>query len=141
LSGFEYLLDGREETVGVGEHDLVELLFLLFGGCAALECFEVETDAGDGSFEFVGDGVEEGVLALVTADLADEKDGVENDAGDQDGEEDDPKHKQSEMTLVVNPNNPGDVEEDGEASEQYAESDEDGDGAAASGDVHGLGEV
>ena len=28
LSGFEDLLDGGEEAVGVGEHDLVELLFL-----------------------------------------------------------------------------------------------------------------
>ena len=37
LSGFEYLLDGGEEPVGVGEHDSVELLALgLFDG-ATLE--------------------------------------------------------------------------------------------------------
>jgi len=141
LSCFEDLLDGGEETVGVGEHDLVELLFLFFRGRAALEGFEVEANAGNGGFEFMGDGVEEGVLTLVAPDFADQKDGVENNTGDQDGEEDDPEHEQGEMALVANANNPGDVEEDGEAGEQYAESDEDGDGAAASGDVHGLGEV
>ena len=89
FSGFEDLLDGGEEAVGVGEHDVVELLSLFFGGCAALEGFEVEADAGDGGFELVGDGVEEGVLTLVAADLADQKDGVEDDTGDEDGEEDD----------------------------------------------------
>ena len=76
LPGFEDLLDGGEEPVGVGEHDLVELLFLFFGGCTTLEGFQVEADAGDGGFELVGDGVEEGVLTLVAPDLADQKDGV-----------------------------------------------------------------
>jgi len=82
----------------------------------------------------VGDGVEEGVLTLVAANLADEEDGVENDAGDEDGEEDDAENDQSQMALVAD--DPGDVEEDGEAGEQHAKGDEDCDGAAASGDVH-----
>ena len=89
FAGFEHLLDGGEQAVGVGEHDLVELLPLGFGDLAALEGFEVEADGGDGGFEFVGDGVEEGVLALVAADLADQEDGVEDDSGDQQAEEDD----------------------------------------------------
>jgi hypothetical protein len=141
LSGFEDLLDGGEEPVGVGEHDLVELLFLFFGGGATLKGFEVEADAGDRGLELVGDGVEEGVLALVAPDLADQKDGVENDSGDEDGEEDDPEHEEGEMTLVVNADDPGDVERDGEADGEGAKGDEEGDGSAASGDVHGLGEV
>ena len=37
----------------------------------------------------MGDGVEEGVLALVAADFADEEDGVEDDAGDEERKEDD----------------------------------------------------
>ena len=59
LTGFEDLLDGGEEAVGVGEHDLVELLALSFVDGTALEGFEVESDAGDGGFEFMGDSVEE----------------------------------------------------------------------------------
>ena len=73
----QHLLDGGKQTVGVGEHDLVEVLPLFFGDCAALEGLAVEADGGDGRFEFVGDGVEEGVLALVAADFADQEDGVE----------------------------------------------------------------
>ena len=83
FAGLEDLLDGAEQAVGVGEHDLVELLALGFGDVAALKGFEVEADGGDGSFELVGDGVEEGVLALVAADFADQEDGVEDDAGDE----------------------------------------------------------
>ncbi len=37
LAGFEYLLDGSEEAVGVGEHYFVELLALGFVDIAALE--------------------------------------------------------------------------------------------------------
>ena len=42
------------------------------------------------------------------------------------------------MTFVVDADDPGNVEENGKASEQHAEGDEDGDGAAAASDVHGL---
>jgi hypothetical protein len=48
LSGLEDLLDGGEETVRVGEHDLVELLALGLVDGAPLEGLEVKADAGDG---------------------------------------------------------------------------------------------
>ena len=136
MSGFEYLLDGREETVGVGEHDLVELLFLVFCRGAALEGFEVEADAGDRGFELVGYGVEEGVLALVAADLADEEDGVEGDSGGNDAEEDDSEDEGEDAALVED--DPTDIEIDGDADEDRPEGDEEGDGSSAAGDVHGL---
>ncbi len=82
----------------------------------------------------MGDGVEEGVLALVAADLANEKDGVEDDAGDENSEEDDAEDEERKMALVVD--DPGDVEEDGKAGKQNAECDEECDGSAASSDVH-----
>jgi len=138
LPGFEDLLDGGEEPVGVGEHDLVELLFLFFRCCPALEGLEVEADAGDGGLELVSDGVEEGVLPLVATDLADEEDGVENDAGDEGHEEDDAEDGEGEGALVEE--DPGALG-DGETNEENAEGDEEGDGSAASGDVHGLVEV
>ena len=100
LAGFEDLLDGGEEAVGVGEHDGVELLALGFVDGAALEGFEVEADAGDGGLELVGDGVEEGVLALVAADFADEEDGVEDDAGDEEREENDAEDGEGDGALV-----------------------------------------
>ncbi len=106
LAGFEDLLDGGEEAVGVGEHDGVELLALGLVDGAALEGFEVEADAGDGGLELVGDGVEEGVLTLVAADFADEEDGVEDDAGDEEREENDAEDGEGDGALVEE--DPGD---------------------------------
>ena len=140
LAGFEDLLDGGEEAVGVGEHDRVELLALGFVDGAALEGFEVEADGGDGGFELVGDGVEEGVLALVAADFADEEDGVEDDAGDEDGEEEDAEDERERCGASLQ-DDPADVEVDGDAGEEHAERDEEGDGSAASGDVHTVEKV
>jgi hypothetical protein len=139
LSGLEDLLDGGEEAVGVCEHDGIELLALGLVDGAALEGFEIETDAGDGGFELVGDRIEEGVLTLVAADLADQEDGVEDDAGDEDGEENDADDEDGDALLVVD--DVGDVEGDSDADEEDAQGDEGGDGSAASGDVHGLEEV
>jgi len=74
----------------------------------ALEGFEVEAERGDGGLELVGDGVEEGVLTLVAADLADQKDGVEDDAGGDQAEEDEAHDEQGDAPLVED--DPCDVE-------------------------------
>ena len=136
FAGLEDLLDGGEETVGVGQHDAVELLALGLGDVAALQGFEIEADGGDGGLELVGDGVEEGVLTLVAADLADQEDGVEDDAGDEQAEEDEADDKQGDAPLVED--DPGDVEGDEAADDEHPEGDGKGDGSAASGDVHGV---
>ncbi len=133
-AGGEDAIDGAEEAVGVGEHDAVELLALLVGDGALLEGFKVETDGGDGSFELVGDGVEERVLALIAADFPDEEDGVEDDPGGECGEEDDAEDEDGESALVED--DPADVEGHRDAGERDAEEDGEGDGTAALGEVH-----
>jgi hypothetical protein len=137
LAGLEDLLDGGEETVGVGEHDFVEVLTLRFFDGASLEGFEVEADAGDGGFELVSDGVDERVLTLVAANFADEEDGIEYDPGDESGEEEDTEDKKGDGALAGD-HDPANVEGNGESDEENAEGDEEGDGSAASVDVHGL---
>ena len=82
----------------------------------------------------MSDGVKEGILTLIAANLADEEYSVEDHAGDECGEEDDAQDGESEGALVEN--DPADVEGDGEADGKDAECDESGDGSAASGDVH-----
>jgi hypothetical protein len=139
LACFQDLLDGCEEAVGVGEHDGVKLLALSFVEGAALKGLEVEPDAGDGSLELVGDGVEKGVLTLVAADLADQEDGVENDTSDEERKEDDAENGERDGALVED--YPADIERDGNADEEDAEGNESGDGSAASSNVHGLEEV
>ncbi len=87
----------------------------------------------------MGDGVEEGVLALVAADFADQEDSVEDDAGGEQGEEEQmtPEWMRQDEAAFVE-NDPADVEDDGCAEREDAESDEKGDGSASSGDVHGV---
>jgi hypothetical protein len=134
FSSFENLLDRGEEAVGVGEHVGVELLALLFIDGAALEGFEIEPDAGDGSLELVGDGVEEGVLTLVPSNFADEEDGVEHDASNQQGEQDDSQDRERNGALVEH--DPANIERDRKTDEEDAERDEEGDRSSAAGDVH-----
>ena len=134
FAGLEHGFDGGEEAVAVFAHDGVEALALLLVDRMALQGFEVETDAGDGGFELVGDGFEEGVLTLVAADFADEEDGVDDDAGDEDGEEHDAEEVDGKAAAVVV--DPGDVEDDGERGETHAERDEKRSGSAAACEVH-----
>ena len=82
----------------------------------------------------MGDGVEEAVLALVAADFADEEDGVEYDAGDQDAEKQNAEQVDGEACAVVV--DPGDVEDDGEDRQAHAERDEERFGSAAACEVH-----
>jgi hypothetical protein len=134
FAGFEDLLDGGEEAVGVGPHDGVEALTLGFVSGVALEGIEIEADGGDGGFELVGDGVEEGVLALVTADFTKEEDGVEDDAGDEDREEKNAEEVDSKATAIVM--DPGDVEDDGKDGKAHAERDEERFRSTPTGEVH-----
>jgi hypothetical protein len=89
LSGFKHGFDGGEKAVAVLAHDGIETLTLLLVSGMALKGFEVETDAGYGSFELMGDGLQKGVLALIAAYFADEEYGVDDDTGNEDGEEKD----------------------------------------------------
>jgi hypothetical protein len=106
------------------------------GDGVALEGLEIEADGGDGGLELVGDGVEEGVLALVAADLADQEDGVEDYAGGEQAEEDEAKDYQGEAALIED--DPRDVEDDEANDYKYTEGDGKGNGSAASVDVHGV---
>src|SRR5207245_11016060 len=110
----------EDERVGLVARALVD--------GAALEGLKGEADAGDGSFQLVRDGVEEGVLTLVAPDLADQKNGVEDNAGDERGEEEDAEYGEGDGALVEE--EPGALG-DGEAEEDRAERDEEGDGSAA----------
>jgi hypothetical protein len=134
FAGLENGFDGGEEAIAVFAHDGIEALPLLLIAGVALEGFEVELDAGDGSFELVGDGFEERVLALVATDFADEEDGVEHDAGDEDREEHDAEEIDGEAAAVVV--YPGDVEDDGEDRETHAQRDEERFGSAAACEIH-----
>ena len=50
LASLQHLLNRRQQAVGIGQHDLVELLPLLLGDSAALQRLAVQPDGGDGGF-------------------------------------------------------------------------------------------
>ena len=54
-----------------------------------LQGLEIEPDGGDGRLQFMGDGVDEAVVLLVATNLADQKDGIEDEAGDDRAKKDD----------------------------------------------------
>jgi len=82
----------------------------------------------------VGDGFEERILALVATDFADQEDSVDDNAGDEDGEENDAEEVDGKAAAVVV--DPGDVEDDGERGETHAERDEKRSGSAAACEIH-----
>src|SRR6185312_817865 len=100
FAGFQHGFDRAEKAVGVGVHDGVELLSLGLIDGTALQGLEIEADAGERSLQLVRDSVEEGVLTLVAANLADQKNGVEDDARDEDREQEDAEEVHRQPAAV-----------------------------------------
>jgi hypothetical protein len=67
----------------------------------------------------VRDGIEEGIVLLVPADLTHQKDGVQHHAGDDQQEEDDAEDREDAHPPVED--NPADVERDGNRDKTDAE--------------------
>ena len=109
------------QPAGVGEHDAIEVLPLSLGQVAPLQCLQVQADGGDGGLQLVRDGVQEGILPLVSAHLADKEDGVQHDPGDQQSEQDQAENKQHDAAFVQH--DPRDVERDQAADDQHAQRD------------------
>ena len=94
LAGFQHLLDGAAQAVGIVEHQIVKMLALGFVHVAALQRFEVEADRGDRRFQLVRDGIDEAVVLLVEADFADQEAGVKDHAENDRGEKNHAEEKQ-----------------------------------------------
>jgi hypothetical protein len=61
----------------------------------------------------MGYGIEKSVVLLVSPDLPHQKDGVKHDAGDDDGEKNDPKYHENDLTDIED--HPTYVERDGDS--------------------------
>src|SRR5208282_4780748 len=90
------------------QHHLIELTALFLVQFALLQGLKVQADGGDGSLQLVGHGVKEAVLLLVTANLTHQKNGVENDSGNNKAEEDHSQDQRHQLAPVEN--DPTDVE-------------------------------
>src|ERR1041385_7311896 len=99
-AGPQNLLDSLEQPSAVLQHDAVELLALGLVDSAGLQRFQVQPDGCDRRFQFVGDGVNEGVLLLVAADFADQEKRIQHHAHNQ-------QHQQEHAQDQQNPGAPG----------------------------------
>jgi hypothetical protein len=77
LAGFQHLLDGAKESIGVIEHNAIKVATLGFVELPAFESLQVQANGSDGRLKFVCHYIEKAILLLISADFADEKDGVD----------------------------------------------------------------
>ena len=134
FAGFQDLFDGAEQSFGIFEHDAIELAALRFVDRASLQRFEIEANAGDRRFQLMRDGIEKAVLALVAFDFAHDKDGVDDESGDDRRKKDNPEDQRDDAARVVD--DPADVEEDRDRGQNRAQRDEKRDCSCAAGDAH-----
>ena len=131
-AGPQHLVDRVQQPIAVLQHDAVELATFVLVEVSRLERLQIEANRRHGRLQLVGDRVDERVVLLVAADLADQKDGVEHEAGDDDQEEDQAEEGQDAFLPVDH--QPADVQRDSNGDEADAENDEENDRTAAAGD-------
>ena len=89
LAGAQHLLD-RARAAGRCPRSItpVELLPLRLVDRPVLQRLQIQLHRRDRRLQLVGDGVDERLVLLVAPDLAHQEDGVEHDAGDDEGKDD-----------------------------------------------------
>jgi hypothetical protein len=113
------LLDRVQQPIAVLEHDPVELAALVGVELTRLQRLEIEPNRGDRRLQFMGDGVQEGIVLLVPPDLPDQENRVEDHAGDDQQKQDDAQDRQDPHPPVED--NPADIERDGNGDKTDAE--------------------
>src|SRR5215510_688168 len=140
-AGLEYLIDGAVQPFGVGEHDIVKAAALVVSQRARLQRFQVQPDRRDRRFQLVSDRVDEGVVLLVASDFENEKDGVDDETGDDHAERDDAEDEDPQRRAFGGDDDPADIQRDRRRDEEDAEGDEKRDRLLASGHEVILGQA
>ena len=96
----QHLLHRTHEALGIDQHRSVKLAALTFVHFTLLQRFQIETNGGNRSLEFVSNGIDEAVMLLIPANLADQKDRVQDEPGDDGAEKDDAQEDLDAFTPV-----------------------------------------
>ena len=83
FSGLEDLLDRAQQTIGIVQHEAIELVALGFIHIAVLQGLQVKPDGGDGRLQFVGDGIDKTVMLLIAPNLPHQEAGIYDQPGNQ----------------------------------------------------------
>ena len=113
------MLDRAEKPVRILQHDPVKILMLRLGEFPDLQRFQVQANRGDGSLEFVSDRVQKTVLLLVFVNFANQKNRVNHDSRDDQGEKNDSENQRNDFPPLED--NPGDVQRQRQADQAGAQ--------------------
>src|ERR1700677_867008 len=116
--GFEHLLDGAQETIGVVKHAAVKLAALRLVDVTMLQRLQVKADGCNRGLEFVRDRVDETVVLLVAANLAQQKNCIEDQPGRNGTEENHAQKNFDAFTPIEY--DPAESDSDGDAGETNA---------------------
>src|SRR5208282_2497643 len=100
LSRFQHLFHGVQQALGIEQHQLVELAPLRFSDLESLQRLKIELDGRDRRLQFVSDRVDEAVMLLVAANLANQKNGIEDEAGNDGAKKNDAKKNLDALAPV-----------------------------------------
>src|SRR5258708_25532660 len=129
LPGPKHLFDGIHKTVGIFKHQAVEGVALGVLELPALESLQVEADGSNRGFQLVGNSVDKAVVLFVLSDFADQKAGVQDQAGSNGSEEDD--SQQDFDTFLPVEDDPAKDDEDRNAGQHNAKREKENNFAAA----------
>src|SRR5208282_2502000 len=134
LSRFQHLFYSVQQALRIEQHQLVKLLPLPFFYLASLQGLQVELDRSDRSLQFMSDRVDKAVVLLVAANFPDQKDGIEDEAGDDGAEENDAEKNSDALTPVED--DPTAADGEGHRRQANAEREEKVDCLLAADDAH-----
>lgn len=102
LASFQYLLDSGEQTIGVQQHEGVELFALLLVEFSPLQRLKIKPDGSDGRLQFVSNGVDEAVMLLVAPNLANQEERIQDKPGADRPEEDEAEENLYSFAPIEN---------------------------------------
>ena len=135
-AGAQHLFHCLRQAIGIAQHQAVKLLLLRFRQFAALQSFQMQADRSHRRFQFVSDGIDEAVVLLAAANLAHQKAGVHDHAGNDQGKKDDAEKQQHSLAPVED--DPSNIERDRQRHQADAQAKKEDDSSAAARDAHGV---
>ena len=102
-----------QQALGIEQHQLVELPSLRFSYLESLQSLKVEPDGRDRRLQFMGNRVDETVVLFVAANFTDEKNRIEDEAGDNSAKKNDAKKNFDALAPVEDDPAAADRERDG----------------------------
>ncbi|MEY3457544.1 MAG: hypothetical protein RL215_701 [Planctomycetota bacterium] len=117
---FEELVNEPIESCEFGIHGFIEVSAVCGVGFTEEQCVEIESERGDGRFEFVSDAVDEVGLSSIELNFLDGEEGVEGDTEEADGKSGGAEDEAAPGTLAGELDDEDSHERDIDGHQQHA---------------------